>query len=79
MPFVVASLYPAVTVAVMLEMVWSCFLQTPAKTIRQLLNEPIESAVIDRIFEAGMFPDGTIPVIALDHHCFLRDIDHLLR
>ena len=80
MPFAVAALHPAIAIPVMVKMVRARFLKLPTQTLASVhsMNQ-LDTAVVDRVFETRMLPDGTIAVIPLNRNCLLRNINQLLR
>ncbi|MNR47735.1 hypothetical protein D3C85_1668760 [compost metagenome] len=71
-PFPVAILHPTITISVGFKMERTRLLKVPTKTRLQLVNEPLNSAIVNCIFETSMFTNRTIPIITLDHNRFLR-------
>ncbi|MNP53315.1 hypothetical protein D3C76_1477810 [compost metagenome] len=79
MPFAAVTFYPAVAIAMMVELIRLRSFQSPSQTPGQLVNKPIDAAVVDRILEPGMLPNRTVAVIPLNRHRLFRNIDDLLR
>src|SRR3546814_8796650 len=65
MPGAVFTLYPAEAVAVVVEPVWAHRFQDIAQALFQLRLEPVQAAMVDRVFQAGMLAFGTVAEIAL--------------
>ena len=69
---------PAVAIARVLEAERAGRLQGVAEPALDLGAEPVDAAVLDRVFEARVLAVGAIAEIALHQHDLLGDVDRLL-
>src|SRR3546814_15397167 len=79
MPISVFAFFPAVAVAVRVEMIRSGGLQREAYPLFKLRLEPVQTAMIDGVFQACMLALGAIAVVTLQGDYTFGDLNQLLR
>src|SRR3546814_16758 len=78
MPISVFAFFPAVAVAVQVEMIRSGGLQREAYPLFKLRLEPVQTAMIDGVFQACMLALGAIAVVTLQGDYTFGDLNQLL-
>src|SRR5699024_7789381 len=64
--------------AIVIKMIIARWLQRPAQSFGDLIIDPVETAVVDGVFEPGVLAVGAIAIIALDGCQRFADIEDLV-
>src|SRR3546814_7920531 len=78
MPISVFAFFPAVSVAFQVEMIRSGGLQLESYPLFKLRLEPVQTAMIDGVFQACMLALGAIAVVTLQVDYTFGDLNQLL-